>query len=183
MVLITCLPCGCVRWYNTCPVGGCHRLYTPHICQWLCVLHNYCICTLLADGLPQHWGGNQDGNWIVQGGNTRSLHGQVSLTSVVHHTACKSHFHWLTTPTKTTNDDDDYDDDDDRYNSNNKTNKQTSNIFETVRSGKPAKWMPPLPPNIFFLCMCSLTFTDCFVSVIYIWTPFEVLSVMLFQKK
>jgi hypothetical protein len=49
----------------------------------------------------------------------------------------------LTTPTKTTIDDDDDgnddDNDDDGYNSNNKINKQTSNIFEKVRSGKPAE--------------------------------------------
>lgn len=127
MVLTICVSCGCVRWYNTCPMGGCHRLYAPHICQWLCVLHNYCICTLLANGLPQHWGGNQDGHWIVQGGNTCSLHGQVSLTSVVHRTACISHSHWLTTPTKTTTSDDD-DDNDDRYNSNNKTNGQKKQV-------------------------------------------------------
>jgi len=160
MVLIICVSCGCVRWYNTCPMGGCHRFYTPHVCQWLCVLHNYCICTLLADGLPQHWGGNQDGHWIVQGGNTRSLHGQVSLNSVVHHTACKSHSHWLTTPTKTTSDNDDDDDDnDDSYNSNNKTNnKQTNKQVAFLRScDQGSQWngcsLPSSQKYFFYACV------------------------------
>jgi hypothetical protein len=63
----------------------------------------------------------------------------VSLTNVVHHTACMYHSHWLTTTTTTTvttsdDDDDDAEDNDndndkhgDSYrNSSNNINKQTT---------------------------------------------------------
>lgn len=93
LFLTMCVPCDGARWYNTCPVGGCHRIYTPHICQRLRILHDHGICTLLANGLPQHWRRDQDGHRTVQGSNTRTLHGQVSPTIVVHNTACIAYPH------------------------------------------------------------------------------------------